>query len=65
MNTQARGGYEYFIIFTDDYSRFAYIYLMRCKFESFEKFKEFKAEVERQTGNQGIEVRSWCKVPFW
>ena len=28
MSTSARGGYEYFIIFIDDYSRYGYIY--RC-----------------------------------
>ena len=46
MSTQAKGDYEYFITFTDDYSRFGYVYLMRWKFEAFEKFKEFRAEVE-------------------
>ena len=46
MSNQARGGYEYFITFTDDYSRFGYVYLMKRKFETFEKFKEFRAEVE-------------------
>ena len=44
MSTSARGGYEYFITFIDDYSRYGYIYLMRHKSEAFEKFKEFKAE---------------------
>ena len=29
MSTQARGGYEYFIAFTNDYSRFGYVYLMK------------------------------------
>ena len=29
MSIQARGGYEYFITFTDDYSRFDYVYLMK------------------------------------
>ena len=29
MSIQARGGYEYFITFTDDYSRFGYVYLMK------------------------------------
>ena len=48
MSTQAKGGYEYFITFTDDYSRYGYVYLMRRKSEAFEKFKEFKAEVENQ-----------------
>ena len=46
MNKLARGGYEYFITFTDDYSRYGYVYLMRRKSKSFEKFKEFKAEAE-------------------
>ena len=50
MSIQARGGYEYFITFTDDQSRFGYVYLMRWKFEAFEKFKEFRAEVENQLG---------------
>ena len=50
LSTQAKGGYKYFIIFTDDYSRYDYMYLMRQKSEAFEKFKEFKAEVENQLG---------------
>ena len=29
MSIQARGGYEYFITFTDDYFRFGYMYLMK------------------------------------
>ena len=41
----ARGGYQYFITFTDDYSRYGYLYLMKHKDESFEKFKTFKNEV--------------------
>jgi transposase InsO family protein len=48
MSTTARGGFSYFITFTDDFSRFGYVYLMRHKSESLEKFKEFKNEVENQ-----------------
>ena len=48
LNVQARGGYEYFISFIDDYSRYGYIYLMRWKSEVFEKFKEFRAEAKKQ-----------------
>ena len=36
--------------FTNDYLRYGYIYLMRHKSESFDKFKEFKAEAEKQLG---------------
>ena len=35
MNIQARGRYEYFITFSDDYSRYRYIYVMRYKYEAF------------------------------
>ena len=47
INVPGRGGYKYFITFTDDYSRDVYIYLMRHKSESFDKFKEFKVEAEK------------------
>jgi GAG-pre-integrase domain len=46
MSTYIRNGDRYFITFTNDYSRYGYVYLMRHKSESFEKFKEFKIEVE-------------------
>ena len=32
MSTNIRCGYEYFITFIDDYSRYGYIYLIRHKF---------------------------------
>ena len=41
MTTQAREGYTYFITFTDDLSRFGYMYLMKHKSEVFDKFKEY------------------------
>ena len=60
MSIQAKGGYEYFITFTDDYSRFGYVYLMKWKFEAFEKFKEFRAEVENQLGKRINAILSDC-----
>ena len=45
LNTLARMSYSYFITFTDDFSRYGFVYLMKHKSESFEKFKEFKNEV--------------------
>ncbi|KAL8116619.1 hypothetical protein AgCh_022965 [Apium graveolens] len=50
MRVMARGGYYYFITFTDDFSRYGYVYLMKNKSDSFEKFKEYKVEVEKQIG---------------
>ena len=58
MSTSARGGYEYFITFINDYSRYGYIYLMRHKFEAFEKFKELKTEVENHRGRSIKSLRS-------
>ncbi|KAK8696669.1 hypothetical protein V6N13_001801 [Hibiscus sabdariffa] len=52
MNTQARGGFQYFVTFIDDFSRYGYIYLMRYKSEALEKFKEFKNEVPNQHGKK-------------
>jgi hypothetical protein len=50
MSSVARGGFQYFITFTDDFSRYGYIYLMRHKSKSFEKFKEFQNKVQNQLG---------------
>ncbi|KAK8670843.1 hypothetical protein V6N13_037457 [Hibiscus sabdariffa] len=58
MNTQARGGFQYFIIFTDDFSRYGYIYLMRHKSEALQRFKEFKNEVQNQHGKSIKALRS-------
>ncbi|KAM1644664.1 hypothetical protein EV1_006204 [Malus domestica] len=58
MSITSRGGFSYYITFTDDHSRFGYVYLMKYKSESFEMFKEFKNEVEKQTGKQIKTLRS-------
>jgi hypothetical protein len=48
MGFVARGGFQYFITFTDNFSRYGYIYQMRHKSESFEKFKGFQNEEQNQ-----------------
>ncbi|KAK8582341.1 hypothetical protein V6N13_032095 [Hibiscus sabdariffa] len=58
IGTYARGGYQYFITFTDDFSRYGYIYLMCHKSEALEKFKEFKNEVQNQHGKSIKALRS-------
>jgi hypothetical protein len=40
MSTTARGGFQYFITFIDDFSRYGYVYLMKHKFKSLEKSKK-------------------------
>ena len=58
FSVHARGGYEYFITFTDDHSRHEYVYLMKKKSEALDKFKEFKAESEKQLGRHIKSLRS-------
>ena len=58
MSTLDRGGFRYFITFTDDLSRYVYVYLMKHKSESFELFKIFKSEVENQLGKKIKALRS-------
>ena len=58
ISSISRGGYQYFITFVDDFSRYGCIYLMRHKSESFEKFKLFKNEVQNQLGKNIKTLRS-------
>jgi hypothetical protein len=51
INPQSNGGSRYFITFTDDYSRKTWVYLLKEKSGAFESFKNFKALVEKESGN--------------
>ena len=48
ISVEARGRYHYFLTFTDVLSKYGYIYLMKHKSKTFEKFKEFQSKVENQ-----------------
>jgi hypothetical protein len=41
-------GFDSFITFTDDFSRYDYIYPIKERSEDLDKFKIFKVEVENQ-----------------
>ncbi|KAL0394331.1 UNVERIFIED_CONTAM: Retrovirus-related Pol polyprotein from transposon TNT 1-94 [Sesamum latifolium] len=58
LSIPARGGFSYFITFTDDHSRYDYVYLMRYKSEAFGRFKEYRLEVENQTNCKIKALRS-------
>ena len=58
INIRAHSGYKYFITFTDDHSRYRYVNLMHHNFESFEKSKEYRAEVKSQLGQPIKAIRS-------
>ena len=51
-------GYDLFITFIDDYSRYGYIYLIKERREALDKFKIFKAEVKNQHNFKNKIVRS-------
>jgi transposase InsO family protein len=48
MSMTARGGFQYFITFIDDFIRYGYLYLMKHMLKSLEKSKEFLNEMENQ-----------------
>ena len=53
-------GYDSFITFTDDYSRYGYIYPIKERTKALDKFKIFKAEVKNQHNLKIKIVRSDC-----
>ncbi|GJU55707.1 retrotransposon protein, putative, ty1-copia subclass, partial [Tanacetum coccineum] len=54
----SRKGASYFLTFTDDFSRYGYVYLNKHKHEVFETFTVFKSEVELQLGKKIKALRS-------
>ncbi|GJY28603.1 retrotransposon protein, putative, ty1-copia subclass [Tanacetum coccineum] len=54
----SRQGAYYFVTFTDDFSRYGYVYLLKYKHEVFETFIVFQKEVENQLGKTIKSLRS-------
>ena len=52
FNVKACKGYEYFITFTNDYTRHGSLCLMHKKSNALDKFKEFKVESGNQLGKR-------------
>ncbi|GJR92290.1 retrotransposon protein, putative, ty1-copia subclass [Tanacetum coccineum] len=52
FRTVLREGANYVITFTDDFSRYGFVYLMKHKHEVFEIFKVFQNEDENQLGKK-------------
>jgi len=48
FHTSSWNGQQYFISFIDDYSRYAYLFLIHENSQSLDVFKKFKVEVENQ-----------------
>ncbi|GJV43589.1 retrotransposon protein, putative, ty1-copia subclass [Tanacetum coccineum] len=60
----SRQGASYFITFTDDFSRYGYVYLLKHKHEVFETFKVFQKEVENQLRKTIKSLRSDCRGEY-
>ncbi|GJU98534.1 retrotransposon protein, putative, ty1-copia subclass [Tanacetum coccineum] len=58
FRTVSREGASYFITFTDDFSRYGYVYLMKHTHEVFKTFKVFQNEDENQLGKKIKAIRS-------
>ncbi|GJR65176.1 retrotransposon protein, putative, ty1-copia subclass [Tanacetum coccineum] len=54
----SRQGASYFVTFTDDFSCYGSVYLLKHKHEVFETFKVFQKEVENQLGKTIKSLRS-------
>nr|GFC12248.1 retrotransposon protein, putative, Ty1-copia subclass [Tanacetum cinerariifolium] len=54
----SRQGANYFVTFTNDFSCYGYVYLLKLKHELFETFKVFQKEVENQLGKTIKSLRS-------
>jgi len=49
MSNKSLGGHIYYVTFIDDHSRKTWLYHLKTKGEVFEKFKEFRSQVETLT----------------
>ena len=58
FHTPSWNGQQYFISLIDDYSRYAYLFLIHEKSQSLDVFKTFKVEVENQLNKRIKSVRS-------
>ena len=50
MSSPSLSGCLYYVLFIDDHSRKSWIYFLKAKSETFDKFKEFKALIENHIG---------------
>jgi len=58
LPTPSWNGQQYFISFIDDYSRYAYLFLIHENSQSLDVFKSFKVEVENQLNKRIKSIRS-------
>ena len=52
MKILSFGGARYFVTFIDDFSKKMLVYILKSKHQVLNKFEEWKAMVETQTGHK-------------
>lgn len=52
INPTSTSGKKYVLCFIDDYSRKAWVYLLKEKSEAFSHFKQFRRRIETATGKR-------------
>ena len=58
MSSPTLSGCLYYVLFIDDHSRKSWIYFLRAKSGTFDRFKEFKTLIENQTSRHIRILRS-------
>jgi transposase InsO family protein len=58
VNIPSSTGDSYFVVFTDDYTRYSAVYLMRNKSEVFTRFKHFLPWIQTQSGGHVKRLRT-------
>ncbi|GJY81507.1 putative RNA-directed DNA polymerase [Tanacetum coccineum] len=58
FRSATKDGKRYYVTFTDDFSRYGYVYLIKHKSDTFEVFKRYQNEVENQLGRKIKVLRS-------
>ena len=58
FRSTTKDGDRYYVTFTDDFSRYGYVYLIKHKSDTFEVFKRYQNEVENQLGRKIKVLRS-------
>ena len=56
--TMTRGCKKFYVTFIDDYFRFTKVYLLKNKYEAFDMFLSYKAEVKNQLDRKIKRIRS-------
>ena len=58
MSSPSLSGCLYYVLFIDDYSWKSWIYFLKAKSETFDRFKEFKILIKNQMGKHIRILRS-------